>query len=203
MMSWKYSTAFIGPLWRESFQDRWIPATKSQWCGALHDIYLLASANCWTNSPIAGDLRCHDTHLMSKCTSLYISCNITKVLLVYHEVCNASIVWKKNSWMGVLTMPGIKWHARMWFINDCCENMSWNTMAKRGTWAALHVQNAAKGLMWFQKPSRFVTQYSVVFNSLWCSDVVWRQIWVSIGSGNGLVSDGTKSLPEPMLTYHQ
>ena len=30
-------------------------------------------------------------------------------------------------------------------------------------------------------------------------------IWVSIGSGNGLVSDGTYPLPvpEPMLTYHQ
>ena len=27
--------------------------------------------------------------------------------------------------------------------------------------------------------------------------------WVNIGSGNGLLSDGTKPLPEPMLTYHQ
>ena len=24
-----------------------------------------------------------------------------------------------------------------------------------------------------------------------------------IGSGNGLLTDGTKPLPEPMLTYHQ
>ena len=30
-----------------------------------------------------------------------------------------------------------------------------------------------------------------------------RKIWVNIGSGNGLMPDGTKSLPEPMLTYHQ
>ena len=29
------------------------------------------------------------------------------------------------------------------------------------------------------------------------------QIWVSIGPGNGLLPDGTKPLPEPMLTYHQ
>ena len=29
------------------------------------------------------------------------------------------------------------------------------------------------------------------------------KIWVNIGSGNGLVPDGTKPLPEPMLTYHQ
>ena len=28
-------------------------------------------------------------------------------------------------------------------------------------------------------------------------------IWVNIGSGNGLLPDGTKPLPEPMLTYHQ
>ena len=26
---------------------------------------------------------------------------------------------------------------------------------------------------------------------------------VNIGSGNGLVPDGTKPLPDPMLTYHQ
>ena len=26
---------------------------------------------------------------------------------------------------------------------------------------------------------------------------------VEIGSGNGLVPDGNKPLPEPMLTYHQ
>ena len=28
-------------------------------------------------------------------------------------------------------------------------------------------------------------------------------IWVKIGSGNGLLPDGTKPLPEPMWTYHQ
>ena len=28
-------------------------------------------------------------------------------------------------------------------------------------------------------------------------------IWVNIGSGNGLLPDGTKPLPEPMLAYHQ
>ena len=27
--------------------------------------------------------------------------------------------------------------------------------------------------------------------------------WVNIGSGNGLLPDGTKPLPEPMLTYHK
>ena len=29
------------------------------------------------------------------------------------------------------------------------------------------------------------------------------EIWVNIGSGNGLLPDGTKPLPEPMLTDHQ
>ena len=29
------------------------------------------------------------------------------------------------------------------------------------------------------------------------------EIWVSIGSGNGLLLDGTKPLPEPILTFHQ
>ena len=28
-------------------------------------------------------------------------------------------------------------------------------------------------------------------------------MWFKIGPGNGLLSDGTKPLPEPMLTYHQ
>ena len=29
------------------------------------------------------------------------------------------------------------------------------------------------------------------------------QIWVNIGSGNSLLPDGAKILPELMLTYHQ
>ena len=33
--------------------------------------------------------------------------------------------------------------------------------------------------------------------------LVMPEIWVNIGSGNGLLPDGTKPLPEPMLTYHQ
>ena len=54
--------------------------------------------------------------------------------------------------------------------------------------------------------------YSVVKKShdLWSDwndqvnrDAIWRQIWVNISSGNGLLPDGTKPLPEPMLTEHQ
>ena len=29
------------------------------------------------------------------------------------------------------------------------------------------------------------------------------EIWVNIGSGNGLLPDGTKPLPEPLLNDHQ
>ena len=29
------------------------------------------------------------------------------------------------------------------------------------------------------------------------------EIYVNIGTGNGLLPDGTKPLPEPMLTYDQ
>ena len=34
------------------------------------------------------------------------------------------------------------------------------------------------------------------------SGLVATWIWVNIGSDNGLVPDGTKPLPEPMLTCH-
>ena len=37
-------------------------------------------------------------------------------------------------------------------------------------------------------------------------EAYWRHlataIWVNIGSGSGLVPDGTKPLPEPILNYH-
>ena len=37
------------------------------------------------------------------------------------------------------------------------------------------------------------------------SDTIWQQckVWVSIGSGNGLLPDDTKPVHESMLTYHQ
>ena len=35
----------------------------------------------------------------------------------------------------------------------------------------------------------------------WCH--MATKIWINIGSGNGLLPDGTKPLPEPMLTDHQ
>ena len=42
---------------------------------------------------------------------------------------------------------------------------------------------------------------------IWLIVAYWRhmvtEIWVNIGSGNGLLPDGTKPLPEPILTDHQ
>ena len=44
-----------------------------------------------------------------------------------------------------------------------------------------------------------------MFNLTYCGLVMLygAEIWVNIGSGNGLLPDGTKPLPEPMLTDHQ
>ena len=38
-------------------------------------------------------------------------------------------------------------------------------------------------------------------NLLWASDIIWRYIGVSIGSGNGFLPDGIMSLLEAILTY--
>ena len=37
---------------------------------------------------------------------------------------------------------------------------------------------------------------------LWPGDAMTTYNWLSIGSGNSLVPDGIKLLPEPMLTNH-
>ena len=52
-------------------------------------------------------------------------------------------------------------------------------------------------------------QHSVItfikeVNSLWPSDVACRhRSGSTFGSGNSLLPDGTKPLPEPMWAYHQ
>ena len=58
-----------------------------------------------------------------------------------------------------------------------------------------------------QRPGndRSSSAYTVINSKLivayWCH--MAPEILVNIGSGNGLLPDGTKPLPEPMLTYHQ
>ena len=58
---------------------------------------------------------------------------------------------------------------------------------------------------WSQCWSRSVPPYGVTgperFTSLW--RYMATETRVNIGSGNGLLPDGTKPLPEPMLTYYQ
>ena len=46
-----------------------------------------------------------------------------------------------------------------------------------------------------------ISPWNQLIVAYWCHMVT--QIWVNIGSGNGLLPDGSKPLPEPMLTYHQ
>ena len=54
------------------------------------------------------------------------------------------------------------------------------------------------GTNWFYNPFFRITSWSQC-QLTHCGP----EIWVNIGSGNGLLPDGTKSLPEPMLTDHQ
>ena len=48
-----------------------------------------------------------------------------------------------------------------------------------------------------------IVEYKTILNTAmkWCH--MATEIWVNIGSGNGLLPDGIKPLPEPTLTYHQ
>ena len=53
-------------------------------------------------------------------------------------------------------------------------------------------------------PERFYWSQAIrpVLNLAHCG-LVNIELQVNIGSGNGLLPDDTKPLPEPMLTYHQ
>ena len=46
-----------------------------------------------------------------------------------------------------------------------------------------------------------ISEFRIIINSLWPSDAIWRQIWVNIGLGNGLLPDGTKPLSEPNVDW--
>ena len=63
------------------------------------------------------------------------------------------------------------------------------------------------GVSMFDREFHWKTVSSIFcwsFNSLGPSDAIWwQEIWVNTGSGNGLLPDGTKPLPEPMLTNDQ
>ena len=57
LTQWHWNAlCIIGSLWVKSTSDCWILFTKGQSCGAL--------SSCWTNNLGAGDLRCHDAHII-------------------------------------------------------------------------------------------------------------------------------------------
>ena len=61
-------------------------------------------------------------------------------------------------------------------------------------------------MYWIQKQ---LCKYTKACNTLICELIVAlgchlaTSIYVNTGSCNGLLPDGTKPLPEPVLTYHQ
>ena len=78
------------PLRGQSARHRWISvSTKGQLCGCLIFPLLLIQINYWINNRVAGDLRCHETHV-----SLYImQCVNTPILPDEHMssiVCSVS-----------------------------------------------------------------------------------------------------------------
>ena len=53
-----------GPLWGQSTGEQYILFTDLQQCTILIFSMWLAGSNCSKNSPVANQLRCHDTHVM-------------------------------------------------------------------------------------------------------------------------------------------
>ena len=78
-----------GPLCGEFTGHRWIPRTKSQWCGTLMFSLIYAWINGWVNNREAGDLRRHgalyDVNVMYKTrlipSELLCSCSVITSLL--------------------------------------------------------------------------------------------------------------------------
>ena len=84
MASWNGNAFCItGPLWGEFTSQQWLPFTMGQWCRALIHVVplMLVWYKCWTNSPVASNLRHHDTHVTNMThtcthTHIYIYTNI-------------------------------------------------------------------------------------------------------------------------------
>ena len=67
----------------------------------------------------------------------------------------------------------------------------WNSTRTRFQLEILTI-NVIPGIVYFRE---------IILESSW--NVSETTPWVNIGSGNGLLLDGVKSLPEPKLIYHQ
>ena len=66
------------------------------------------------------------------------------------------------------------------------------------------IANALELLQSYAKPLSWIFMCEGEnFNSLGPNDTIMAtSTWVNTGWGNGLMPDGTKPLPEPVLTYH-
>ena len=68
-------------------------------------------------------------------------------------------------------------------------------------WIILIQENAFKSVVGKGQPLYF--GFNMLINQAWRSDALWRpESWSTLGSDNGLVLDNTKSLREPVSTYH-
>ena len=86
----------------------------------------------------------------------------------------------------------------VWVINTL---QAWNILGKLGQYHSCWCPGSCchQG---HQQPWYWLCMMNK-FNSLWPSDaILWKKIWVNISSGNGLLPDSTKPLPEPILNYH-
>ena len=97
---------------------------------------------------------------------------------------------------------------KYWFIIDwTLGNKQWNINQNTQSFLEENAfQIAGYKIAIFFKPrwldNRTFHTYTWDAPSLTHCGLVTKQIWVNIGSGNGLLPDGTKPLPEPMLTYN-
>ena len=70
-----------------------------------------------------------------------------------------------------------------------------------------HTEHGSNTVVLPAKSQNDLPTYWMLWRNKFLHHIKWHhmatEIWVNIGSGNGLLPDGTKPLPEPMLTNHQ
>ena len=150
-----------------------------------------------------------------------IACNWCQLLLLYGN---------QNVWLKLMPTPAITsdMHvilSRRWIETDCncCYFRPWNCIKIVWNWCQLlvlfiHDILSTRGLtcIWTlsikigQSQNKEITETEVLSWQLlyhqWrlkLTNIMASRVFVKIGSGNGLMPNGTKPLPEPMLTYHQ
>ena len=88
----------------------------------------------------------------------------------------------------------------MTLLNSSKEQVGWHGMKWKMNYVKLVLNTKIVFSKW-----KFIGIGVEMWNRSQFNVVYWRRmekkIWVNIGSGNGLLPGGTKSLPEPMLTF--